>query len=264
MKYLPKGEDVAFLHWLSCAYVGCRVDVDQFYVHVNMSGYFLGCYRKEADGRLRPVESGAHKLLDEYVKRRALYRVFDDQLDQIQPIPTVATPRGHWPATFPAAAQILEFNLGQVGTLPDAQPEGETSMNEKNAAAMLRADTRTIKVRFDAGDKVYTYVTDLTDLQVNDRVVVPAVGRLAVAIVDKVDDDLLIEPKDSAKYSWVVQKVDMKAYDENMAKNSLIEEELRKGYRAMSRRSFADTMLQHMDPDAAKQLQALLQPRIQS
>lgn len=141
------------------------------------------------------------------------------------------------------------------------QPKGNT-MSDKNAAAMLRQDTRTIKVRFNNGDKDYTYVTDLNNLQVGDLVVVPVtsggINQMATATVSEVHDDLEIQPKENTTYKWVVQRVDMEAYKSNMDKNAMIEDTVRNHYRQASRSSFAQQLLAGLPEGQRGEIQNLL------
>lgn len=151
---------------------------------------------------------------------------------------------------------------------------------EKNIAALMREDTRTVQVTFDqvANDfdeiessppaaglnraksttaKSYTYVTDL-DLVVGDTVVVEARGLLALARVRSVDDDVAIEPNADTKFKWVVAKVDQARYLENVKRNAEIEEAVANAYRHNLRRSFAQNILAALDDASRGRIGALL------
>lgn len=152
-------------------------------------------------------------------------------------------------------------------------------MAEKNIAALLREDTRTVQVSFGAGrlaevddfdgdlderlppgakrsyakapdQKFYTYVTNLA-LTVGDTVVVEAGDTLKLAAVRRVDDNVAIEPNDPIKYRWVVQKVDFTEHLANEARNAEIDTAVAEAYKANLRKSFAQQILSGL-PDAQR------------
>lgn len=153
-------------------------------------------------------------------------------------------------------------------------------MAEKNIAALLREDTRTVQVSFGAGrladdmdelerdargdaplkttrsyakapdQKFYTYVTNLA-LTVGDTVVVEAGDTLKLAAVRRVDDNVAIEPNDPTKYRWVVQKVDFTEHLANEARNAEIDTAVAEAYKANLRKSFAQQILSGL-PDAQR------------
>ena len=98
---------------------------------------------------------------------------------------------------------------------------------EKNLAAFLREDTKTVGVRFikdtfsrdtenfqmtlvgtenaeayPLSNKEYTYITDLP-LEVEDHVIVFVHEAPKVAIVTRVDEAVNIAPKDSVEDQWI-------------------------------------------------------------
>ena len=91
-------------------------------------------------------------------------------------------------------------------------------MSERNIAALMRNDCRTVHVRFNlvgnefdappyppTGKKPtngYTYVTDIA-LSPCDIVVVDGAGELKLAWVESVDDDVKIEPSSETTFEWV-------------------------------------------------------------
>lgn len=124
---------------------------------------------------------------------------------------------------------------------------------DKNIAAILREDARTVQVCFDITSqdllgKLYTYVTHL-DLQPDDIVVVP-VGSddLKAAKVVVVSEGLDIEPNCDIKFRWVVGKVDVEAHKANMARNKEIEGMLAHSYRMNARQAYAAQFLTGADP----------------
>ena len=155
---------------------------------------------------------------------------------------------------------------------------------EKNLAAFLREDTKTVGVRFikdsfdrtnnyqenltllgeqentlpyDLSTKEYTYITDLP-LSVGDRVVVFAQSTPKVVVVTRVDEIVNILPKDQVEYKWVVSQVDFTAYNENMKKNSTITDFVRSAYRKNVKEQFKDIVLAGLDAKNRKALTNLL------
>lgn len=132
---------------------------------------------------------------------------------------------------------------------------------DKNIAALLRTDTRTVEVLLytdsTRAPKAYTYVTDL-DLQVNDKVVVDANGEYKLAEIAAVHDGVNIEPNSSMQYKWIISKVDTTQYDANMAKNKEIEQMVGKNYQQNLRRGFAEQILNGMDAKGRNAVTKLL------
>lgn len=127
---------------------------------------------------------------------------------------------------------------------------------DKNIAAILRNDARTVHVRFDQNGKLYTYVTHLA-IKEGDFVIVQVECHLKVVEVIKVDEELEIDPNSDIKYHWIVDRVDLESHQENEAKNAKISKTLGKAYQANLRRSFADTVMASL-PDGKREEIALL------
>ncbi len=150
---------------------------------------------------------------------------------------------------------------------------------DKNIAALMREDTRTVKVSFDQvaeefdeietpsrfstqrakapNAKQYTYVTDLP-LERGDTVVVEAKGLLVVAFVREVDDQVNIEPNSDTAYRWVVAKVDLASYAKNMERNREITDLVTEAYKANLRRSFSQQILSGIGDSQRERVTALL------
>lgn len=152
---------------------------------------------------------------------------------------------------------------------------------DKNIAALLREDARTVHVVFekaitefedlDAPErpparksptqspkvKTYTYVTHLP-LVKGDSVIVEAAGRLCLAFVEHVDDEVDIEPNASTAYRWVISKLDMQAHEANMDRNKEIEKTVADAYRNNMRKSFAQQILSGVDAGKQAHLTKLI------
>lgn len=140
---------------------------------------------------------------------------------------------------------------------------------DKNIATFLREDTKTVGVRFiqdnfdksDKGyrpmtimgddmyrlsEKVYTYVTDL-DLKEKDLVLVFAQGVPKIVVVDRVDDEISIQPNDDVEYKWIVCKIDLTQYNENLMKNAEIVRTVGQSYKKNVRRQFQAMMTEGLE-----------------
>ena len=154
---------------------------------------------------------------------------------------------------------------------------------DKNIAALLREDCRTVGVRyldesaegnelanaarrgnaqFPVSAKVYTYVTHLP-LQVNQLVIVPVHGGsvIKLARVASIDDGVTIEPNASITYAWVIDVVDEAGHRENLERNQAIEATVAEAYKANLRKSFAETVLVTLAVDKADALRKLTAPK---
>ena len=150
--------------------------------------------------------------------------------------------------------------------------------SEKNIAALMREDARTVHVVFDtdegmadfdtpisAGEwvdeapapgyriaparnksRTYTYVTHL-DIAEGDVVAVQAAGVVKIARIVKVDDHAKIEPSSNTRYNWVIARIDVEAHHANMARNAEIEKVVADAYRANLRRGFAQQILSGLE-----------------
>lgn len=119
---------------------------------------------------------------------------------------------------------------------------------DKNIAAILRQDTKTIGVVFGDGfnqTKAYTYVTSESGIEVGDTVIVPSGSddNYKLATVSRVDDDLEIEPNSTVAYRWIVCKVSFDSYANNLARNREIEKKLAGAYRTNARQAYAQQFL---------------------
>lgn len=155
---------------------------------------------------------------------------------------------------------------------------------DKNIAALMRQDTRTVQCAFPAlppdlaadaeireafasghvastlkapDTKPYTYVTDLL-LVPGDVVVVEANGSLKLVVVRTVDDDVKIEPNSDITYKWVLAKVDLSGYAATAKRNAEIEQVVSEAYRHNLRRSFASQILAGIDDANRDRVAALI------
>lgn len=157
---------------------------------------------------------------------------------------------------------------------------------DKNIAALLREDAKTVHVTFDvdisagypemdddddepvspkgykaapARAKTYSYVTHF-DVKQGDVLVVPAAGQIKLVTVQRVDDEVKIEPNSTTRYQWVIAKVDMAAHTANMDRNVEIETAVAEAYRNNLRKSFAQQILAGVGDAQRDRLTALIAP----
>ena len=154
-------------------------------------------------------------------------------------------------------------------------------MAEKNLAAFLRDDTFTIGIRyiqdnrnvvnnsipftllgadttFDLSNKVYTYICDIPNTKEGDLVVVYAVGIPKTAIVVRVDETVLIQPNDPVEYKWVVSRINMDDYMENLKKNNEVLQIVSNNYRKNVKASLREMIYNSMDEEGKKKIQEAL------
>lgn len=131
----------------------------------------------------------------------------------------------------------------------EPKPKKGNSIMDKNLAALLRPDAKTLTVRYlvdgEAGtrkSKPYTYVSHLP-LVKGDSVVVDTVGRAVIATVESVDDEAKIEPGSDIEYKWVIAKIDIAAHEANETRNAAIVAEAAVIVRENMRKSFASQVL---------------------
>lgn len=85
-------------------------------------------------------------------------------------------------------------------------------MNSRTLASLMMDGLNTVKVTFTEGGKVYTYKT-FDDHEIGDFVVVKVIDKLKIVCIVGIDavPDLIVNS--SINYKWIVQKVDMTAYE---------------------------------------------------
>lgn len=126
---------------------------------------------------------------------------------------------------------------------------------ERNIAALLREDARTVHVSFeqnpslDAAEKTYTYITHLP-VSEGDLAVANVSGHYKVVRVMKVDGDVCLEPGDTIKYQWLRAVLDYTAWEANDLRNQSIEATVSEAYKNNLRRSFSQQILSGLTDDA--------------
>ena len=124
---------------------------------------------------------------------------------------------------------------------------------DKNIAAILREDAKTVSVQFPNNQgftqSSYTYITHL-NVAVGDLVVVPAGkdNELKICEVTEVHEDFQIEPNADCKYKWIIDVVDIEAAQKNQQRNKEIESMLAASYRTNARQAYAHQFLAGADP----------------
>jgi hypothetical protein len=130
--------------------------------------------------------------------------------------------------------------------------------NDFNPDKVTNLDLGHASAAYPVSQKEYTYVTNITDLQVGDFVVVLVGPTPKVVLVTSVHEELAIEPNESTLYKWVVCKVDMMAYAEEMKKNRDLNKLLATSYRMNMKSQFRQAILGSVDEDTVKRISSIL------
>ncbi len=93
---------------------------------------------------------------------------------------------------------------------------------------LLQKNYTTCKVKFEGTAKSYTYKVSLDEnLQVGDFVVVDANDLLSAGVITEVHETAQIDFKAPYAYKWIVQKIDMARYKEQVRKEEEVVEMLK-------------------------------------
>jgi hypothetical protein len=165
---------------------------------------------------------------------------------------------------------------------------------DRNIAAILREDARTVHCSFELDDpaldfpseewivpqapglpgnalyqhpkrpgpkvetsKLYTYVTDLA-LKPQDIVAVPVQGTLKLVRVVHVDDIVDVEPNSAIEIKWVICKVDLLGYAENLKRNKAIADTVAEATRVNMRSVFQNQILSGLAGEHKDRMSKLL------
>lgn len=132
---------------------------------------------------------------------------------------------------------------------------------DKNIAALLREDCRTVKCKLVKTGEQYTYITNIP-VVVGDKVIVEANASGATNYrlieVTEIDENVSINPGEDIVYKWVVAKIDFTGHEQNMVRNQQIEEAVADAIKANMRRSFAERVLIDLPAEKRASLTQLL------
>lgn len=103
-------------------------------------------------------------------------------------------------------------------------------MNNVNTIASLMInELKSVKVKFSINsDKIYTYKTLLTDLEVDDFAIIKNHDTYKVVQVVEIDDIPDLNIDSNIEYKWIVQKVDDERYNELVQMENDISIELKR------------------------------------
>lgn len=133
---------------------------------------------------------------------------------------------------------------------------------ERNIAALLREDARTVQVTFrldepdDSAHKLYTYITHLP-CKPGDLAVADAAGHMKVVRITRCDDGVSLEPGDTIKYNWLIDIIDSAAAVANAERNLQIELTVAEAYKTNLRRSFSQQILSGLTDESKAAVLAL-------
>ena len=153
---------------------------------------------------------------------------------------------------------------------------------DKNIVALVREDTRTVKVRFfpdvrvmdthgnvaiidedtryrrKCAGKEYTYVTTCSTIKAGDLCLVFVGERPAIVEVQSVDDVICIQPNETKEYKWIAAVISTDSYDKLMEQNRQLVAVLSKSYQRTIRKQFRQVFLENADGDTVKLLEDIL------
>jgi hypothetical protein len=109
-----------------------------------------------------------------------------------------------------------------------------------------------------AADSVYTFVCLDRNVKAGDTVLVACRQGICLAVVTDVDSEVVIEPGDTIRYEYVVARVDLTNYIEEMRKNAEIQKVYRDSYRVKAREAFRQQLMLGVDEAGRERLQSLL------
>lgn len=157
-------------------------------------------------------------------------------------------------------SEIMSWRVTIVKLPTKTEPEQpkRSSNVERNIAALMREDAKTVEAAFNGGSKTYTYITSL-DINPGDHAVIDCGndGFKVVQIVG-VHEDVEIEPNSDTKFKWLVAKFDLEHYKLNEAKNEQIEKVMATGYRTNIRRQFAASVMACLSDEKKAELTAIV------
>lgn len=117
--------------------------------------------------------------------------------------------------------QLSCRKLGTPVATPKLSKEDPMNVKMTHLLTLLQKDFTTVDVKFAGTDRYYTFKAPLNmTLAPGDRVVVDAADELKVACVVKVHEEPVIDFDKPYALKWVVQKVDVAAYEEQQAREA--------------------------------------------
>lgn len=156
-------------------------------------------------------------------------------------------------------------------------PTIKESIMDKNAAAFIRNDVRTLLVAFIDSEKgsteeytpevirqralpykKYTYLTIDQNIQAGDWALVSVRGIIKAVYVVSVSDELNIEPNAPVTYNFIIGRVDLTQYQSLVEQNAKISDMLRTSYQASLREGFRQTLLNGLPEDQRNNISLLL------
>lgn len=166
---------------------------------------------------------------------------------------------------------------------------------DKNIAALLNEKAYTVGVQFQHSlgreFSEYTYVTDLPlmrddghgisegeialgrmalvptkirpgskyDVDKNDSTMLLEAGvRMSVAVITRIDSEVVIQPDDDIEYSWVISTIDTDNYWNTKTRNAEIVALVQDAYTKNLRRSFAQQVLGSLSDETSARINLLL------
>lgn len=157
----------------------------------------------------------------------------------------------------PAAIAATTAVDDAIPLTPAAPSVGNAAPSKATAAYTVTAAAAVAPKSLLSGES-WTFVALDSNIQVGDYALASTRKGICMVQITQRDDEVMIEPGDTIKYSYIAQRIDLSQYIEDMDKNRQIETLHRSAYQNNVRQSFKQTMMAALDDDTKSQLQRLL------
>lgn len=130
-------------------------------------------------------------------------------------------------------------------------PKQETIMKHKQLITLLQENYTTVGAEFPTSPgRVYTYKTDIKDLKVGDLAVVKVKEEFNIVKIVRVDKTPQIDVKANYEYKWLIQKVNVEAYDERLKVEDEVLQTLGDIEREQQRSALVDEVLARLPEES--------------
>lgn len=201
--------------------------------HMSISGIALVLERSE-----RAIILRARKMLDEMRMSPATFRWLESEYD--------------------VTDEFTEADAHCVTLTITNSHEDNHMQKTWTMVSLLQENIMTVKVRFDSSSKLYTYKTRMTDLEVDDWVVVAPRGQMKVVQIVKIDDAPDFDIDSGLRYDWIVQKVNTDEYENLVADDERAYELLVESERHVARKKLVDAYSDNIGLSKKEELIKLL------
>lgn len=132
------------------------------------------------------------------------------------------------------------------------------NLNLTAAVSLIDKGVRAVEVTYENRDGAegYTYKTLDASLKVDDFVVIPTNSRHKMTVAKVVSVEATLDLESSTDYKWIIDKVDVAAYENTIAQEKIIVDKVKEA-RDLQKREELRTALKFMDNEVLKGLTLL-------